>query len=163
MYSQLGNTPIPAQTCVQPVTTILSDGAPYTSSQTTTASQPFWVPQSPTSACNATGIVGAPAGSLFAQPVVVSHTIPDVISNVSVPASMQKVLGTLSSAQASGNFFKPIGEDVVVTCFPVLNTSIQLALNPLTDSTTSASLPTALGNTVTASAITANSSCTVST
>jgi hypothetical protein len=164
MYTELGSTTLPTQTCVQPLTSILGDGAPYTSSQTTTASQPFWVPLTSSSAtCNSVGIVGAPAGSLFIQPVVVSHMTPSVTSNVSVPASMQGFLGTLSSAQANGNFFKGIGEDVVVTCFPVLNTAIKLAMNPLTDTTTSTATPTALGSTVTATAITANTTCTSST
>jgi hypothetical protein len=162
MYVQLGNATLPTQLCTPLVTSLLGDGAPYTSAQTTTASQPFWVPVGPTSTCPA-GIVGAPAGSTFTQDVVLMNAIPSVVSHVAVPASLQSLLGATSAEPASGNFFKGIGVDAVLACFPVLNTSMQLALQPLTDATTSSALPTALGSTVTASPITALSTCTTST
>jgi hypothetical protein len=163
LYTQIGSSAIPTITCVQPLTDPLSDAAPtYTSPQTTTQSPPFWTPASAIPGCagpNSAGIVGIQAGTGLDQDVLFSQQYPSIISQVSVPSALQSTLGTLSSANSSERFFRPVGIDVILACYSTLNTQIDKSLNYSTD-TSPANTPIALGGTVVPITLVPNSNCT---
>lgn len=160
MYTQLGVTTIPTITCVLPLTAPLSDAAPtYTSSQTATASTPFWTPTNATPACPSAGLVGAPVGVGFNQDVILSQQQPGMTATIAVPGTLTAKLGAFSTAYASQTFFRPVGINVILACYPSLNTQITSSLEWSTDPA-SATSPAALSNSFTALTPAANSSCT---
>lgn len=159
MYSSLGRNSVPAVTCIPPLVALLSDGLPYTSTQAATMSQPFWFPVGPKSSCVSAGIVGSPAGSMFYQDVVVIHQQPRIVSSIDVPTSLGNTLGKFTAMSAQQNFFKPIGIDAVVACFPSLNTALQSSLQPTTDRSPATS-PVPMTSSVDAAPISGSAACT---
>jgi hypothetical protein len=162
LYEQLGSTTLPTFTCLTPLTTPLSDSAPtYTSTQATTASAPFWSPTTSSSGCsgpNPAGIMGIQAGTGLAQDFIINQQYPSVLSSIAVPSYLKSTLGPLTSASASERFFQPVGINVILACYATLNSQINISLN-YADDTSSATTPTALGNTVTAITPAASANC----
>jgi hypothetical protein len=163
MYLQLGVTTMPLSACVEPISAPLSDAAP---TFTSGSSAPFWSPsalQGPNLSCSQSGtngIVGIAAGTGLVQDVFLSNQTTQVTSTVPVTGTLQQTLsGSFTKAYAQGTFFKPVGVNVILACYPTLNTQITSSLQYTTDTST-ATMPAALGSTVSPITPSANSNCT---
>lgn len=156
MYNQLGSSTLPAVSCGTILTTPLSDGTPtYTSVSGTT----FFSPTTSSSSCLSSGFVGWPSGTGLTQDVILSQVKPSVTSNLSVPTQLRSTLGTLTQSSADGRFFKPVGINTIMACYPSLNQQVTISLQYASD-TSLAVLPVALPSTVTALTPAANAACT---
>jgi hypothetical protein len=115
VYGQLGVTIAPPAACATPIPSAVSDGAPFASSQTVTASPPFWHPSAnPSTNCANNGgyfgVEGSPAGTPDGSNVQVedylfSATQPSITSTVAVPTFLSHVLGTSTSSASTGEWF----------------------------------------------------------
>jgi hypothetical protein len=157
MYKQIGSQVMPTQACIITTEDLsiasapLSDGAP---TYTPPASTSFWSPAiTPTPSCAFAGIIGAAGGGTPAQDVLLSLQEPGISSSVAVPSLLAGKLGSVTAPRADGYFFKQVGLDVLLACYPVLNSQIKSALQPLQDGSTSSGLPVPLVATVTATTL----------
>jgi Flp pilus assembly protein TadG len=146
MYSQLPLTSLPTQVCNMPqaVVDTLTDAAP---TYTSTASPPFWSPLgTPSPLCPVPAIVGFPASTGFDQDVILTERNPSVTAQISVPAALTGVFGTTAtSITASGYFFRTVGVNTLVACYPALETQIKKSLDFTLD-TSAATPPSALNS-----------------
>jgi hypothetical protein len=159
LYGQLGSATMPTFVCVTPLADPLSDASPtyHSSSYANTASAPFWSPASSTPSCPSAGLVGFPVGTTFGQDVILSQQDPGITSTIKVPSAVLKLPAT-TLTQASERFFRPVGLNVILACYPSLDTQLTSSLKYQTDAS-SAVMPTALGNSVTAITPSAISAC----
>jgi hypothetical protein len=146
LYTQLNAPAMPTMTCASPSTDTLTDAAPtYTSSQTLTASPPFWSPSSSQAGCASYGLIGLKAGTGLSQDVILSQQQPSMASTVSAVGT----IGLSSSTPiASAYFFRPIGIDTILACYPTLDTQVTNSLRYAADTSTPTQ-PVALSNSVT--------------
>ncbi len=162
MYAQLNSQTFPQYTCVQPLVTPLSDAAPtYTSSSPLSpASGPFWSPIGPQPRCPTAGLIGIPAGTGLSQDVILSAQKPGITSQVAFPVQLQHTNGmSFSSSQADEYFFRPVGINTILACYPALNTQVNISLRYAAD-TSPATAPVALTGVIQPLSLTASSACT---
>ncbi len=178
MYGQLGSQTAPPAPCATPIASALSDGAPFTSSQTTTASPPFWSPSTtPTTTCSNLGqfgIQGSQTGTTDGPNVqiedyIFSATQPMITANIAVPSFLSAVLGSSTSSKAAGEWFwrgptiKQIMfcyQEIYEVTSPSLNEQATKSLNYATDTSTAVTA-TPMPNTVTAVTIPMSHHCDV--
>jgi hypothetical protein len=162
MYAQLGTTTVPNPPCPPPIADPLSDASPTYTSGT---SAPFWSPSiNPIVICikfgtHNIGTVGIPAGTGLNQDLLLSTYGVVALSFTSAPAQLQAALGAFTLTRALATFFQPVGVNVILACYPTLNTQIQNSLQYTNDSST-ATMPTALGSSPTSITPTVNTDCT---
>jgi hypothetical protein len=137
--------PLPSATCNGTTTDALTDSNTYPGPATV----PFFE-NSPAPA--ATGCVNTDTqegsyqtvgGVSLTNPALINSNVPEVTTNISVPAFMQSLFGgaTRLPATAKLNFMQPAGMGTMLTCFPALQTSIGSSLAPTAQSTSPASTP----------------------
>jgi hypothetical protein len=166
LYTQLPATTLPSLTCNMPqaVLDTLSDASPtYSSTETVTASPPFWSGASPSDACPTPGLVGILAGTALTQDVLLTERNPSVTSKINVPSALAGILGTSTSFTANGYFFKTVGVNTIVGCYSNLKTQIKTSLNyahAVENDTSAAVMPSALSNSFATIALTPRASCT---
>ena len=137
MYGQLGNTTVPAGLCPVPLSDPLSDASPtYTSTQTLTASQPFWTPSNPLNplpACSP-GYLGMFTGIAKKVDVLLDTQEPTISSNVPVPSALQAVIGATSEPATAQIFYQQISVNGNLACYPGFDTVVTSSLQYQTDS-----------------------------
>lgn len=167
MYKQLGLVPLPQTTCTPPILDPLADAAP---TFTTGGSARFWSP--PTLSSNAqdssscyqygaknVGIIGIAAGTGLNQDVLLRNQGSNVSTSALAFGPLASIVGSETQMAASGMFFKTVGVNVILACYPSLNTQIQSSLEYATD-TSAATMPAPLGTSVQALTPGLNTACT---
>jgi hypothetical protein len=157
---QLGYTALQKKACTTPIAAPLTDAAPTFTAGT---SGLFWSPSSSDLFCIQYGaayygIIGIAAGTGLNQDVLLRDQGSEVLLNVAPIGPLQRILGT-TLQHASGTFFKTVGIDVILACYPSLDTQITSSLEYTTD-TSAATMPAQLSSTVTALTPGLNSDCT---
>jgi hypothetical protein len=140
MYSQLAVTAVPSVTCKKPLVDPLSDAQP---TYTATASTPFFSPLvTPTPNCLNTGYMFYYGNSGTAQDVLVSVQEPTITSTVAVPTTLTSTIGSSSSTASTAFVYQQVGLNVLLACYPGLNTLVNKSLAIATDTSSGATLPT---------------------
>ncbi len=156
IYAELASPTLPNIACTTPSTDPLSDAAPtYTSSKTVTASQPFWSPLNTSSAtCLYAGYWGIAAGGTWLEnDMILSTQEPAVYSRLAIPSALSHVIpgGTTFITSTAQWFYKPVGIDAILACYPGFEKLVSSGLSWATDTSTSGLQPVALPNSVPAS------------
>jgi hypothetical protein len=145
MYSQLGVINEPPVACTTPLVDPLSDAQ---TTYTSTASPPFFSPlATPTDGCLVIGYLfyyGATGTPGLAQDVLVSVQEPTITSTVAVPTALVSTVGSTSSTSATAFVYQQVGLNVLLACYPGLNTLVNRSLNILTDTSTAPTSPASL-------------------
>jgi len=146
MYSQLGVTSVPTVPCTTPLVDPLSDAQ---RTYTSTASPPFFSPlATPTPGCLVTGYLfyyganGTTGGS--GQDVLVSVQEPTITSTVAVPTALASTIGSIFSTASTAFVYQQIGLNVLLACYPGLNTLVNKSLDKDTDTSIAPTSPSHL-------------------
>jgi len=149
MYSELGVATVPTVACKTQLVDPLSDAAP---TYTSTASPPFFSPlTTPTPSCLYTGYLfyfggtrldGSADGS--AQDVLATVQEPTIASTVGVPTALASTIGSNSSAVSTAFVYQQVGLNVLLACYPGLNTLVENSLDISKDTSSGLTPPTSI-------------------
>jgi hypothetical protein len=139
MYSQLGSTAVPDASCsatgTTPLTAPLSDAAPtYVSTAgNTTVSPPFFSPSTSgvaTPTCVAANYWGIKSTSWVVSDSIFNIQERQITSPLNIPPYLAKVFGTFTSVTATQYFYKQVGINVLLACYPDFNALVTSNLKP---------------------------------